>query len=58
MTQAETRLVLSNDEDGFQMRKSTRKLAEAVAHEGVALTIYGHDHEQWPTLKHAPEFYN
>lgn len=58
MTDAETRLVLSNDMDEAETRESTRKLAEIVQREGVALTIYGHDWEQWPTLKHSPEHYS
>ena len=57
MTDAETRVVFPMDEDEAATRASTRKLAEVVRREGVALTIYGHDPEQWPTLRHAPEFY-
>lgn len=32
--------------------------ADTAAREGVVLTVYGHDAEQWPTLRHAPEFYS
>lgn len=57
MTEARTRVVMPGDEDELQTRESTRKLAEVVAREGVTLSIYGHDAQQWPTLKKAPEFY-
>lgn len=57
MLDAETRVVLPNDEDEADTRASTRKLAEVAQREGVTLIIHGHDAEQWPTLKHAPQFY-
>ncbi len=46
------------DKDVDQIRVSTRKLRDLAAREGVALTIFGHDRNQWPTLKKAPEFYD
>lgn len=58
MTDPETRMILSNDEDEAATRASTRKIAEVARREGVALTVYGHDAQQWPTLRHAPEFYS
>jgi N-acyl homoserine lactone hydrolase len=55
----DTRVVFPvNDEDEASTRASTRKLAEIANREGVALIIYGHDHKQWPTLKHAPQYYS
>jgi N-acyl homoserine lactone hydrolase len=36
---------------------STHKLRQLCAREGVRLTIYGHDAEQWRTLRLAPELY-
>jgi len=45
-------------EDEAQIRASTRKLAQVASQERAALTIYGHDARQWPTLRHAPAFYS
>jgi N-acyl homoserine lactone hydrolase len=36
---------------------STIKLLELVEREHIALVIFGHEGEQWKTLKKAPEFY-
>ena len=58
MTNADSRWVMPIDMDEQSTRHSTRKLTELAAREGVALTIYGHDAEQWATLKQAPEFYD
>lgn len=58
MTDADTRWVMPIDMDEASTRESTRKLAEVVRREGVALTIYGHDAGQWASLKQAPEFYD
>jgi N-acyl homoserine lactone hydrolase len=59
MTDAETRLIMTGyDMDETTTRASTRKLAEVVEHEDVALTIYGHDAGQWATLRHAPDYYD
>ncbi|RYG54899.1 hypothetical protein EON80_31390 [bacterium] len=57
MMDADTRIIMSNDEDEADTRASTRKLAEIAQREG-ALIIHGHDAKQWPTLKHSPEFYD
>jgi N-acyl homoserine lactone hydrolase len=55
----ETRVVFPiNDEDEASTRASTRKLVEIAQREEVALIIHGHDHKQWPTLKHAPQYYS
>lgn len=46
-----------NDEDTEAVQASARKLLDIVARESVALTIFGHDGEQWETLKTLPEYY-
>src|SRR5258708_5307332 len=45
------------DDDEEQLRASTRKLLDVVAREQVALVVFGHDGDQWQTLKKAPDFY-
>lgn len=44
-------------EDEERLRTSTRKLLELVEREHVALVIFGHDGQQWQTLKKAPAYY-
>jgi N-acyl homoserine lactone hydrolase len=46
------------DTDVEMLRASTRKLLALVELERVALTIFGHDGDQWQTLKKAPDFYS
>lgn len=46
------------DEDEEQLRASTRKLLEIVEREQIALTVFGHDGEQWQALKKSPEYYD
>ncbi len=46
------------DENEEQLRASTRKLLDLVEREQVALVIFGHDGQQWKTLKKAPEYYS
>jgi N-acyl homoserine lactone hydrolase len=46
------------DENQEQLRASTRKLLDLVEREQVALVIFGHDGQQWKTLKKAPEYYD
>jgi N-acyl homoserine lactone hydrolase len=58
MLDPETRWIHPADMDEAGTRASTRKLIELVKQENIKLTVYGHDSEQWATLKHAPEFYN
>ncbi len=43
--------------DAERVRASTVKLLELVERERIGLVIFGHDQEQWETLKKAPEFY-
>jgi len=45
------------DDNVEQLRASTRKLLELVDRERVALVVFGHDGEQWKTLRKAPEYY-
>ena len=53
----DTRPIASYDMDEAAVRASTRKLVELARREGVTLTVYGHDPEQWPTIERAPGFY-
>ena len=46
-----------SDPDAEATRASTIKLLDLVEREQIGLVIFGHDHEQWTTLKKAPEFY-
>jgi N-acyl homoserine lactone hydrolase len=43
--------------DAEAIRASTIKLLDLVEREHVGLVIFGHDVEQWETLKRAPAFY-
>jgi N-acyl homoserine lactone hydrolase len=45
------------DDNQEQLRASTRKLLDLVKHEQVTLVVFGHDGEQWQTLKKAPAYY-
>jgi N-acyl homoserine lactone hydrolase len=45
------------DDNEEQLRASTQKLLDLVEHEHVVLVIFGHDGEQWQTLKKAPSYY-
>jgi len=53
----DTRPVFPNDDDEAATRRSTRKLQELARNEGVELVVFGHDAEQWASLKLAPDFY-
>jgi len=46
-----------NNPNGEAGRASTIKLLELVEREQIGLVIFGHDTEQWETLKKAPAFY-
>lgn len=46
------------DDNEADLRASTQKLLDVAAREGVTLTVFGHDGEQWRTLKLAPEYYD
>lgn len=45
-------------EDEEALRASTRKLLDLVAHERVALVVFGHDGRQWQSLTKAPGYYD
>lgn len=45
------------DEDAERLRANTRKLLDLVEREHVSLVIFGHDGEQWQTLRRAPDYY-
>lgn len=47
----------SDDPEAQATYASTLKLLDLVEREGIELVIFGHDPEQWKTLKKAPEFY-
>ncbi|HYF63457.1 MAG TPA: N-acyl homoserine lactonase family protein [Herpetosiphonaceae bacterium] len=46
------------DLDAEQTRRSTARLVELARREQAALVVFGHDQDQWPTLRRAPEFYD
>ncbi|MDQ2904879.1 MAG: N-acyl homoserine lactonase family protein [Ktedonobacteraceae bacterium] len=46
------------DDNEEQLRASTRKLLDLVEREHVALVIFGHDGQQWQTLRKAPDYYD
>lgn len=43
--------------DAEAIRASTIKLLDLVEREHIGLVIFGHDSDQWKTLKKVPEFY-
>lgn len=47
----------ANNPDAEAIRASTIKLLDLVEREDIGLVIFGHDTEQWKTLKESPEFY-
>lgn len=46
------------DDNEERLRASTRKLLDLVERERVALVVFGHDGQQWQTLKRAPDYYD
>ncbi len=46
------------DDNEEQLRSSTQKLLDIVERERVPLVIFGHDGQQWQTLKKAPAYYD
>lgn len=46
------------DMDTATKRASVRKLRAIAEREGVQLIVFGHDPEQWQTLKKSPAFYD
>jgi N-acyl homoserine lactone hydrolase len=53
---AEVRELGPHDMEAASVRESTRRLVELTQREGVTLVIFGHDAEQWRTLKKAPDY--
>jgi N-acyl homoserine lactone hydrolase len=45
------------DDNEEQLLASTRKLLDLVERDHVGLVIFGHDGQQWQTLKKAPQYY-
>ena len=46
------------DADGAGAITSTRKLLDLAQREQVSLVIFGHDGQQWSTLKKLPDYYD
>ena len=46
------------DMDEEMLRASTRKLLDLAQHEQVSMVVFGHDGDQWQTLKKAPDWYD
>lgn len=46
------------DMDYETLRASTRKLLALAQEKQVSLVVFGHDGDQWKTLKQVPEFYS
>ncbi|UOQ93922.1 N-acyl homoserine lactonase family protein [Halobacillus shinanisalinarum] len=57
-TDPATRPIEPFDIDESLVRESTKKLSGIKQSEHVALTIYGHDFEQWQNLRLSPDFYD
>ena len=53
----EDRVASQFDENEEELRRSTRKLIDVASRE-QALIIFAHDAEQWPTLRHSPDYYD
>jgi len=45
------------DENEEQLRASTQKLLDLVDREQVGLVVFGHDGDQWQSLKRSPAYY-
>lgn len=45
------------DDNEEQLRASTRKLLRLVEQEHISLVVFGHDGQQWQTLKKSPFYY-
>jgi N-acyl homoserine lactone hydrolase len=46
------------DDNEQQLRASTKKLLDLVKRERIKLVVFGHDGQQWKSLKKSPEFYD
>jgi N-acyl homoserine lactone hydrolase len=47
-----------NDDNEEHLRVSTQKLLDLVDREEMSLVVFGHDGQQWQTLKKAPAYYD
>jgi N-acyl homoserine lactone hydrolase len=54
----EERPALPEEGSVEEVRASTRKLLDLVVREHIDLIVFGHDGEQWRTLKKSPEYYH
>jgi N-acyl homoserine lactone hydrolase len=58
MADAETRQIFMTDmDDEIRIRQSTRKITELAKSEDVAVVVYGHDADQWASLRRSPNCY-
>lgn len=57
MADAPSREMYITDLDEEEVRLSTQKVADVAEQESAAFVVYGHDSEQWVSLRHAPAFY-
>ena len=58
MADAATRQVFITDmDDEPAIRRSTQKVFDIAERERVAFVVYGHDAQQWKSLRHSPVFY-
>lgn len=58
MADAATRQIYITDmDDEPGIRRSTQKIADLAESENVAIVVYGHDTEQWASLRLSPAFY-
>jgi N-acyl homoserine lactone hydrolase len=46
-----------NDDNEAQLLANTRKLLDIVERDEVQWIVFGHDGEQWKSLKKSPQFY-
>ena len=46
------------DDSEDQLRSSTQKLLNLVEREHISLVVFGHDGQQWQSLKKAPSYYD
>ncbi|SCX28645.1 N-acyl homoserine lactonase [Agrobacterium sp. DSM 25558] len=58
MADAATRQMFITDmDDEPAIRRSTQKVSDIAEREGLAFVVYGHDAQQWKSLRHSPAFY-
>ncbi|MCF1449284.1 MBL fold metallo-hydrolase [Agrobacterium vitis] len=58
MADAATRQMFITDmDDEPAIRRSTQKISDIAERECAACVVYGHDAEQWASLRHSPAFY-